>query len=87
VDWVTYFLRLFTLLTLSSIISLFFFSMSCCRALSGDVSAGLAPASMGLDSDVWVSVDCHRREMWCEAVGWDGRSGLGLREEYGDDCN
>lgn len=70
------------LLTLRSIISLFFFSISCFRAASGDASAG----SAGFASDAWVSVDCHRRERYCDVVGCESRAVLVLSDEYDDCC-
>jgi len=73
------------LLTLSSTISLFFFSISCLRAASGDAAAELSPPSAGFSSDFWASVDCHRRERYCDAVGCDARIELVLSDEYGDE--
>lgn len=73
------------LLTLSSIISLFFFSISCFKAASGDASAALSPPSVGLSSNFCASVDCHRRGEYCDAAGCDARNDLELSDEYGDE--
>lgn len=73
------------LLTLSSTISLFFFSISCLRAASGDAAAELSPPSAGFSSGFWASVDCHRRERYCDAVDCDARIELVLSDEYGDE--
>lgn len=74
------------LLTLRSIISLFFFSISCFKVSSGDASAGFSPSWEGLSSGLAASVDCHRREKYFDAVGCDSRAALELSsDEYNEE--
>lgn len=72
--------------TFKSIISLFFFSMSCFNVASADTSAALAsPSELWPSSFFSASVDCHLRSNCVLAVG-TGRNILeAANEENGED--
>ena len=60
-------------LTFKSIISLFFFSISCLAA-SSDAPSDAFDASSAFVSDLAASVDCHLLEIYCDIRGCDERA-------------